>query len=233
MKKIGILCWEEERFGRRLIEVNDLFVQGIEKAGAMPICFPSITDEDLVKPFLSKVDGVVMTGGKDISPFLYGEEPIRELMEIQPKRDASELNFIREIFEEKIPLLAVCRGMQLVNVFKGGKLYQDIYSQRENSLVHSPKIEGYQENFHTIDIKEGSRLYDCIGDSVIVNSFHHQSIKQIGKDLEIVARAKDGIIEGIESKDPDHLFLGIQFHPEFYYHSNKFDRIFEYFVKEA
>ncbi len=234
MKRIGVFCWQEKRYGRVAIEINNMFMDGVDRAGAIPLVFPSVLKSyKLLDEFLSLVDGVIMTGGADVSPFLYGQEPIRELAEIQPHRDTSEIQIIQRIFDRKIPLLAVCRGMQLVNAYFGGSLYQDIYVQRENTLVHSPKIKGFEENFHKLFVEKGSHLYQVLGQETIVNSFHHQAIKELAPQFKVVARSSDGIIEGIEPLVCDHFFMGIQFHPEFTHHSDKFDEIFDYFVKGA
>lgn len=129
-------------------------------------------------------------------------------------------------------MLAVCRGLQLTNVVFGGTLYQDIYSQLKDVLVHSPKIDDFQENFHTIEIEKDSYLHEFYGDTAIVNSFHHQAIKDLAEGFKVVARSKDGIIEAVETMD-DHLFMGIQFHPEFLHHSELNQGLFNYFVKKV
>lgn len=234
MKKIGILFWDEYRHGYRSHEMNKNFIQAIEKSGALPIGIPSVMEEEEMDRYLDMVDVVILTGGEDISPFLYEEEPLAETNELNIERDRSEYRFIQKAFAIKKPTLAVCRGMQLVNAVFGGSLYQNIPSQKKDSIIHLPKKEPtsngrFKRQYHSIEIKEGSRLYECLGDRHIVNSYHHQAIKKLADNLKITATAKDGIIEGVETKD-DHLFIGIQFHPEFSEDSEDFQKIFGYFV---
>ncbi len=229
-KLIGISSWNGIRFGRVSDELNYDFARGIEKVGGIPVVFPVLNDEEAIDSFLDYIDGLMLIGGEDISPFIYGEEPVRELHTINPERDRAETYFLRGAYERKLPVLAVCRGMQLANAVFGGTLYQDIYSQREKVLVHSPKIDGFEINYHTIDIDEGSLLYEIYGSQALVNSFHHQAIRELGAGFVVTARAKDGIVEAMERLD-DWPFLGVQFHPEFMTHNDKFTEIFRRFVE--
>lgn len=231
-KKIGIISWDSIRHGRKSNELNYLFSLGLERAGAIPVVYPVLNNNEMTERFLDFVDAIVMIGGEDVTPFYYKEEPIRELGTIHFERDATELKIIKGAFERKMPMLAVCRGLQLTNVVFGGTLYQDIYSQLKDVLVHSPKIDDFQENFHTIEIEKDSYLHDYYGDTAIVNSFHHQAIKDLAEGFKVVARSKDGIIEAVETID-DHLFMGIQFHPEFLHHSELNQGLFNYFVKRV
>lgn len=230
--KIGIISWDAVRYGRKSHELNYLFSLGLERAGAIPVVYPVLNNHRLIDAFLDFVDGLVMIGGEDVTPFHYGEEPIRELGTIHFERDATEINAIKGAFKRKLPMLAVCRGLQLANVVKGGTLYQDIYTQLEDVLVHSPKIEDFQENFHTIKFEEDSLLYEFYGKSAVVNTFHHQAIKDLADGFKVVARSEDGIIEAVETTD-NHMFMGIQFHPEFLHHSELNQGLFNYFVKKV
>lgn len=232
MKKIGILYWDERRFGSRSHEMNKNFLYSIENAGGIPIGIPSVMKEKEMDAYLDYVDGVVLTGGNDISPFLYGEDPIKETREINLERDKSEYKFIKKVFERKKPTLAVCRGMQMANVIFGGNLYQDIESQRKDSIIHDAVQDNendFRKHFHSIKIEEGSHLFRCLGDSHVVNSYHHQAIKRLADVFKATAYSRDGIIEGIETKD-DHFFIGTQFHPEFSEDSIEYGIMFEYFV---
>lgn len=234
MKKIGILFWDEFREGSQSHEMNKSFIYAVEKSQAIPIGIPSIMTEDEMDYYLGIIDGVIFTGGEDISPFLYGEEAIFETNELNIKRDRSEYKFMEKVFERKIPSFAICRGMQLANIVKGGNLYQDIPSQKSDAIIHLPNITNpgdFKKQYHSIEIEEGSHLAKVLGTSHIVNTYHHQGIKELAPCFEITAQAKDGIIEGIETKD-DHFFIGVQFHPEFTEDSDGFQELFNYFVGE-
>ena len=232
MKKIGILFWDEFRDGYQSHEINKTFIQAIENARGLAIGIPSVMYEKEMDEYLAYVDGIVLTGGQDISPFLYGEEPLKETKDLNLKRDRSESAFIKKAFERKIPMLTVCRGMQLANVCFGGSLYQDIEKQRLGSLTHFQEPDpgqDFRHNYHTIEIEENSHLYKCLGSDHIVNSYHHQAIKDLANIFKVTARSKDRLIEAIETKD-DHFFIGIQFHPEFLEDSENFQGIFNYFI---
>lgn len=233
MKKLGILFWDEVRFGLPSHEMNKNFLYAIEEAGGLPIGIPSVMRPEEMDQYLDYVDGVILTGGSDIAPFYYGEDPIKETGILNLDRDQSEYEFIKKIFQRKTPTLAVCRGMQLANVVLGGSLYQDIESQVPASLVHvvDQDPQGpFRTQYHRIDVEEDSHLYECLGPDHVVNTYHHQAIKDLAEGLKISAVSKDGIIEAIETKDEDHFFIGIQFHPEFTDHSHGFKRIFQYFI---
>lgn len=233
MKKIGILFWDEFREGSQSHEMNKSFIYAVEQSQAIPIGIPSVMTENEMDNYLAILDGVIFTGGEDISPFLYGEEPILETKELNIKRDRSEYRFMEKVFERKVPAFAVCRGMQLANAVNGGNLYQDIPSQKPDSIIHLPNIsnpENFKKQYHSIDIKEGSHLAQVLGTSHIVNSYHHQGIKELAPCFDITAQAKDGIIEAVETKN-DHFFIGVQFHPEFTEDSDSFQNLFNYFVE--
>lgn len=233
MKKIGILFWDEKRFGGPSYEMNKNLIYAVEEVGALPMGIPSVMDEEEMDTYLSYLDGIILTGGEDIGPFLYGEDPRKELGKINIFRDRSEYAFIKKIFDKKMPCLALCRGMQMANIVKGGSLYQDIKSQKDEVLVHfldqNPEMD-FNYNFHRIEVEKGSILHKALGDTHIVNSYHHQAIKDLGQGLRVVARSSDGIIEGVELEDPDHYFTGVQFHPEFTEESEGFKKLFENFI---
>lgn len=231
LKKIGVICWTEILETREKIATNDYFLQAVARAGALPFSHPSTSNEETLDAFLDFVDGVILTGGEDISPHLYGEDTKRKTGKVNMKRDLGEIAILKKIFEKKIPCLAVCRGMQLANVYLGGTLYQDIYEETKTDIAHSHEGE-FQENFHFIKIKKKSKLYEALGSKVLVNSLHHQAIKDLAKDLSLVASSSDGIIEAVETKD-DHLFMGVQFHPEFRDLEGNYDKLFKYFIEKV
>jgi putative glutamine amidotransferase len=161
------------------------------------------------------VGGLVLSGGGDIAATLYGAEPNELIAMVDPERDRSELVLTQAALQAGTPLLAICRGIQMLNVVRGGTLYADIPTQIPDALPHRPpQGEGYDGAAHSISIAPGSRLAAILGaTSVTVNSLHHQAVRQVGQGLLVVARAPDGIVEGLELTD--HPFcVGVQFHPE-------------------
>ena len=191
---------------------ND-YIQAVIQAGGIPVILPIGIDED-VSQIASSIDALLLTGGGDIDPTLFGEEPHPKLGTISPGRDQLEPAIIKEMLDADKPILAICRGIQILNIALGGDMYQDIYSQHENELLqHSQKATRYHLA-HYVKAKEGSLLASVAGtDEFKVNTYHHQSVRHVPYPLEVCGVASDGIIEAIESKG--HSFvLGVQWHPE-------------------
>ncbi|WP_099353800.1 gamma-glutamyl-gamma-aminobutyrate hydrolase family protein [Fredinandcohnia onubensis] len=191
---------------------ND-YIQAVIEAGGIPVILPIGIDED-VSQIVSKIDGLLLTGGGDIDPTLFGEEPHPKLGTISPGRDDFEPAIIQEMLTANKPILAICRGIQILNIALGGDMYQDIYDQHETGLLqHSQKATRYHLA-HFVKAKEGSLLESIAGTSEFkVNTYHHQAVRHVPYPLEVSGVASDGIIEAIESKG--HPFvLGVQWHPE-------------------
>lgn len=201
------------------------YVKAIKKASGIPVIIPYLKNE--IEIILSKINGILLSGGGDILPKFFKEEPKSTKLAF-PQRDIFEIKLIKECFKRKIPVLGICRGCQVMNVAMGGNLIQDIKGE----------IEHYQsapanEPTHTIIIEKDSILYEVFKkERIMVNSFHHQAIKKVGKDLFISARAKDGIIEAIESKEHP-FFLGVQFHIEYLIEDKRFLNLFKFFISKA
>lgn len=192
--------------------VNNDYIEAVTLAGGMPFIMPIVEDEDLIKQQVEQIDGLILSGGQDVNPLFYGEEPSQKLGSIFPKRDLYEQQLIRYAIKKKKPILAICRGMQILNVTCGGTLYQDI------SLIEGASIKHNQHSIpslptHSVIIKEGTHLYRLYEDKTITNSFHHQAVKQVAPGFRIAALSKDGVIEAIE-KEGNHFVVGIQWHPE-------------------
>jgi putative glutamine amidotransferase len=212
------------------------YVNSVIRAGGVPVIIPVTDDKELLSVILGKVDGLIMTGGEDIDPLKwFGEEPRPALGEIAPKRDAFDIALIRLAVEKGLPVLGICRGEQLMNVAFGGTLYQDIPSQLPGySVKHNQKAPG-SYGTHSIWIEKGSVLNIVTGlDSVAVNSFHHQAVKDIAPGFRVTAWSKDGVVEAIEKEGAPKVF-GVQFHPEVFTSAgcDTFLGIFRHLISEA
>ncbi|MGE0455019.1 MAG: gamma-glutamyl-gamma-aminobutyrate hydrolase family protein [Vicinamibacteria bacterium] len=201
--------------GRReaFFQLRKDYLRSVEQDGGLPLVLAPGGAGD-AKELLKRLDALVLTGGDDVDPALYGEQPHASVRGLAHERDAFELALVREALERDLPLLAICRGHQVLNVAAGGTLIQDIPSQVAGALAHDPEGERWALA-HSVRIEPGTRLRRILGqDEVQVNSFHHQAVKEIGRGLVVSARSpEDGVVEGIEL--PDRRFaLGVQWHPE-------------------
>lgn len=194
--------------------LNNYYMDAVFSAGGIPINVPIVENEKNFEYYLNIIDGLILTGGDDIWPLLYDENPLKETHIISSKRDYSEIGLFKKAYEMKLPVLGICRGLQVMNVALGGDLYQDINIQIQDSLGHQPIGISEDELYHSIDINKETDLYDIFkSERIFINSNHHQSIKNLGNNLIASAFSEDGIIEAIESND-DRFLIGLQFHPE-------------------
>ena len=227
---IGLTSQFEYSVSRKFNKLNYTYIDAVVKGGGVPIILPILKNLDDLDKYLDSIDGIIFTGGEDISPLLFGENPIKEVDTICYDRDKIELELFKRAYNRGMPILGICRGLQLINVALGGTLYQDINRQLPNSLGHisTYNIEG---GYHSIDIIDDTILYDILGkEKINVNSQHHQSVKELGKNLRVNALSSDGVIEGIETTTGNFV-LGVQFHPEAMIEETKeFINIFEYFI---
>lgn len=192
------------------------YTRALDLAGGAPVLIPLNLSDDTLRALFERLDGLLLQGGVDVHPREYGEEVAPYCGEIDEARDATELRLTRWALEARLPILAICRGIQLLNVAAGGSLYQDIAAQVPNALPH-PHVKGNPYSFraHAITIEPESHLARALGTMQLeVNSLHHQAVKQVAPGFRVVARAPDGIIEGIEAENAHHFALGVQFHPE-------------------
>jgi putative glutamine amidotransferase len=226
---IGITCTTTDSRN----SIGTSYIDAIEHAGGTPILLPMVQNDSCIADFLSIVDGLLLSGGVDVDPFLYGEEPRPAQGKIDVARDSAEMSLIPRALEIDLPILAICRGIQVLNVAAGGTLYQDISMCSGTILKHRQDAPGSYAT-HAIDVQEGSRLLDILGQSSIrVNSFHHQAVKKAAPGFTISAVARDDIVEGIESIS--HSFvIGVQFHPETMWQNNPpITNLFVAFVSAA
>jgi putative glutamine amidotransferase len=199
------------------VRLTAAYLHVIERAGLVPVVVaPFAHDGDAaVARVLDAVDGIVLTGGEDIAPASYGAAPSPLLQTVSVPRDTTEIALARGARERTLPTLAICRGIQLLNVALGGTLIQDISSERPGSLSHDQSASR-EVRTHAIRLDTGSRLARALGSaSLDVNSFHHQALDRIGGGLHVTARAPDGIVEGVETASADPWWaVGVQWHPE-------------------
>lgn len=198
--------------GYKRCYVNEDYVNSIVNANGIPVIIPITQDPSVIASQVELLDGLVLSGGHDVNPLLYNQEPTTKLGEIMPERDTFDFKLLELSKEKQIPIMGICRGMQIINVYHGGSNYQD-NSDNENTYIkhwqgHSPSLAT-----HTITTHEGSKCREMFGEETTVNSFHHQSLNQIGKGLKVVATSKDGVVECIEHMDYPFM-IGFQWHPE-------------------
>ncbi|MGC8668894.1 MAG: gamma-glutamyl-gamma-aminobutyrate hydrolase family protein [Chthonomonadales bacterium] len=189
------------------------YLRALTAAGAAPILLPNLDEAELRAAWLDRLDGVLLTGGADVDPALYGEEVLNGTVKTDGVRDRAELPLIRDAWARRMPILAICRGIQALNVALGGSLYQDLPSQKPSAIAHRQAQERCVCS-HAIRIRTDSRLAQLSGTSTLqVNSFHHQAIRRLAPGLQAVAWAEDGVIEGVEAPASPFV-VGVQYHPE-------------------
>jgi putative glutamine amidotransferase len=201
------------------------------KAGGTPVILPYTVDLETIEELADRLNGLLLSGGGDIDPTLFGEEPLPGLGSIVPERDTLETELIRRMLKRNKPILGICRGCQILNIAAGGDMYQDLYSQRDGLLQHSQRAPREHAS-HTLQVIEGTKLYNIVGQSSYkVNSFHHQALRNLAPGFVLSATTKDDVIEGFESAG--HAFvLGLQWHPETMTSTDPIaHKIFEAFIR--
>lgn len=194
-------------------KTNDTYVKAIVRAGGVPVMFPIATAPEDCARLAELVDGFLVPGGLDVGPRYFGEEPVKEVTCIDRELDDFELELLHRLAERKTPMLAICRGLQVVNVAFGGTLYQDIPTQCPKAKGHYQNTESRSEEYHTVTVLPGTRLAEVLGEGeLLTNSYHHQAIKDLAPGFTVSARTGDGIIEGTENGDGS--ILAVQWHPE-------------------
>ncbi len=204
------------------------YLKGIEAAGGLPLVMPPL-GEEAIEPLLDRLDGVCLSGGPDLDPQHYEAEPHPELGPTEPELDRFELAVARRADAREMPILAICRGTQALNVIRGGGLHQHL-PEISTEISHRQSTPGAEPS-HAVEIDPDSQLGEAIGEREIeVNSFHHQAIDRLGEGLVVTARAPDGTIEAVE--DPGRPFLiGVQWHAETLVHRPYEAALFRRFVE--
>jgi len=225
---IGITC-SESRDGVRMY-LNRPYAAAVAAAGGLPLLFPLMPGRERI--FLRRVQGLLFSGGGDIDPFYFNEEPHPLTRWISPARDTFELELARLALGAGMPVLGICRGLQVLNIAVGGSICQDISLLISAPLKHSQDAPRWYPT-HGLRISSGSRLAELLGGTELrVNSFHHQAVERIAAPFHVVARSPDGVVEGLEGKD--NYALGVQFHPEeLWQRDARFLNIFRSLVQAA
>ena len=235
--KIGITTRLD--LSNRRFYVGRDYSEAVENFGATPILIPLIPNKVYLRNLVENLDGILLPGNdSDVDPSIYGEEPHKNLGVVIPEKDSTDLIVLEEAEKLNLPILAICYGMQALNVWRGGALYQDIESQIKNSIKHE-QGRPLERNSHSIKIEKNTKLMGLItngnlNNKIRVNSHHHQAISKIGENLTENAFATDGVIEGIEDSRKDKYVLGVQWHPELSWKTDEFSNIiFENFVEKC
>jgi putative glutamine amidotransferase len=211
---IGLTCATASTGDDRppVFQLNQAYVIAVTRAGGVPVIISSLGAGEALRVLYDTLDAILLPGGADLHPSLYGEEPHSTVYGVNPIRDETELALARWALVEEKPILGICRGQQALNVAAGGTLIQDIPTQVPHALPHD--LQPRTALAHPIAVEPDSRLADLFGSTQLeVNSLHHQAVAEIAPGFVATARAPDGVIEGIER--PDHPFaVSVQFHPE-------------------
>ena len=207
--RIGVITRYNDK--ERKYFSNASYVHAVSDAGGIPVQLPLVDKEDADR-LIESVDGLMLTGGPDVTPILYGEEPCNKMGACNRHNDEMEIALLMAAVAAKKPVLGICRGLQVINVAYGGTLYQDIPSQVPNSIMHL-QPSGREEETHSVAITPGSYAYEVHkSEKIYVNSFHHQGIKDLAEGFKITGMAPDGIPEAIENDDAS--IFAVQWHPE-------------------
>lgn len=232
MKPVIGITTDVQQDGENILK--NTYVQAVIRAGGLPMIVPVGLEQD-VEQLIEMFDGLLLSGGNDINPMLFNEEPHEYLGVVSPSRDSSELELARRMLKTGKPILGICRGLQVLNVAVGGTLYQDLYKQNDSPILQHIQKAPNTHCSHYVQLDKGSLLESIAGSERIqVNSYHHQSLKEVPSDFKVTAVASDGIVEAIESTD-EQFVLGVQWHPEALSAAGDAVslRIFERFISEC
>lgn len=229
---IGMTAMPHEDASSKVFQTNQTYVNAILNAGGLPLLLPAKGSENDCLELAEHLDGLLVPGGADVSTLLYGEEALQPVTMMNSSNDRFEIALIRRMAELNKPIIGICRGIQVINVAFGGSLYQDIPSQIQTKQNHYQKGPRY-EPFHYVELEEGSKLADIFHcRTLAVNTFHHQSVKDVADGFRVTAKAHDGVIEAIEHKEK--YILGVQWHPECMVDvHDEFIPFFDNFIQEA
>jgi len=207
------------------------YVYAVEEAGGIPVILPRCKDMTVLEPLLERLDGVLISGGHDVAPATYGQRIKGCCGRVIHERDEMDLAILRYAYEKKKPILAICRGTQILNAAMGGTVYQDL--EKEGGFEeHAMDNSARQYPVHQVEITPDSRLFQILGQAkAAVNSYHHQAVKEPGANVKITARSEEGVVEAIEVSGGADFVVGVQWHPEMMFSSEEQKKLFRAFVK--
>lgn len=199
---------------RPQVVIYDSYFRVLNRVGLIPVLVTPAHDAEGVAALVYRCHGLILSGGEDVEPRRYGEAPIPDLYDVNPARDAMEWRALDAALERGMPVLGICRGMQVLNVYFGGTLYQDLPTQFADDKGHYQSAP-WGEHHHEVRCVEGSRLHQVLAgcEPLRINSFHHQAVKDLAPGLAATARSDDGLVEGVEATEHDWV-VGVQWHPE-------------------
>ncbi|HVF88248.1 MAG TPA: gamma-glutamyl-gamma-aminobutyrate hydrolase family protein [Pyrinomonadaceae bacterium] len=211
------------------------YSEAVEAAGGDPLHIPLIPKDDYITSLMSRVDAVLLPGSaSDVDPWRYGKEPHKALGSVHPLKDETDLLVLKIVEERRLPLLAICFGMQILNVSRGGALVQDIESQMPEAIKHEQGAPRERRSHGIRLLPEGFVARFAEGENVRVNSHHHQGIETLGEMLRATAWSSDGLVEAVEDTRGDRWVVGVQWHPEIDWQQEQFAiNIFTAFVEAA
>ena len=193
--------------------VTDAYIQAVKSAGGLPIIIPLIKSKSVIAEYVELCDGFLFCGGGDITPLLFGREPVSGIGKTDITLDLFQIRLMKHVLEAEKPVLAICRGMQVLNVACGGTIYQDLNEADFETINHMQTSLSRKDISHKVTFTAKTHIQRMLGPFAYTNSFHHQAIERVGKDLIVTGTTGDDIVEAIEM--PSHSFvLGVQWHPE-------------------
>ena len=209
------------------------YVRSVQEAGGIPVIIPQCRDPESILDVLEGLDGLLLSGGCDLDPARYGEKAGPFCHGLVPRRDEEEILLAVTAHAKKIPILGICRGLQVMTAAFGGTLYQDLTEEKgapEHFIISAPRNEAT----HSVSLKDGSRLREIFGaDTLGVNSFHHQGVKDVPGNAAVTAVSPDGTVEGLEFEGGAPFTLAVQWHPEMMFDSEQQKKLFRAFVGAA
>lgn len=208
------------------------YIDAVRLAGGEVVLIPAVGDPSGCSRIMESLDGLLLPGGADVSPHMYGEEPIRQVTFSRMADDRFEAALIEAARVQGKPVFGICRGLQVLNIVLGGTLYQDLHGQNAAELCHCQDTAIWEEGTHSISVKEDTVLSGILGaPKLLVNSYHHQAVKDLAQELVVSATSADGIVEAAET--PDGMVIGVQWHPERMTDQERFLNLFRHFVNRC